>query len=110
MSNPHPSRKLARWDLALQKLKLEIRYWSGRKNSNADALSRSPVIGSNMVTHQPEVVVLKVTLEGRQLSNPSLKNIIDNVMHGGLPSEDRAAQQLVLSKSQYMLSMVSCIK
>ena len=34
---PHPSRKLARWGLALQELDLDIRYRPGK--SNADALS-----------------------------------------------------------------------
>ena len=43
LNTPHPSGKLARWGLILQDMKLEIKYRSGKKNSNADALSRYPV-------------------------------------------------------------------
>ena len=37
---PHPSAKLARWGLALQELDLQIHYCPGKRNVNADALSR----------------------------------------------------------------------
>ena len=43
ISTPHPSGKLARWGLALQELDLEIHYRPGKKNANADALSRAPI-------------------------------------------------------------------
>ena len=39
----HPSGKLARWAHVLSELDLDIRYKPGRKNANADALSRAPV-------------------------------------------------------------------
>ena len=39
----HPSGKLARWGLILQDMELEIKCRSGKKNNNADALSRYPV-------------------------------------------------------------------
>ena len=42
INTPHPSGKLARWGLALQELDLEIHYRPGKKNGNADALSRAP--------------------------------------------------------------------
>ena len=43
LNTPHPSGKLARWGLILQDMELEIKYRSGKKNSNVDALSRYPV-------------------------------------------------------------------
>ena len=43
LNTPHPSGTLARWGLILQDMELEIKYRSGKKNSNADALSRYPV-------------------------------------------------------------------
>ena len=112
LHTPHPSGKLARWGLALQELDLEIRYRPLRKNGNADDLSRSPVAGSLMATDQPEVVVAatvplaeakggETTLEGKQQLDPSLKKIMDYMLHKVLPPEDRIARELVLSKSQY---------
>ena len=43
LNTPHPSGKLACRGLALQELNLWIHYRPGRKNQNADALSRVPI-------------------------------------------------------------------
>ena len=40
---PRASGDLTRWGLALQEMDLEIFYHPGKGNSNADALSRSPL-------------------------------------------------------------------
>ena len=42
--NTHrPSGKLARWALTIQEMYLTIKHKVGKKHTNADALSRSPV-------------------------------------------------------------------
>ena len=43
LNTHHPSGKLARWGMAIQEISPEIRYRAGRKNGNADALSRVPL-------------------------------------------------------------------
>ena len=43
LSTPHPSRKLARWELILQGVDLVIQYRSGKKNAGAEAQSHLPV-------------------------------------------------------------------
>ena len=43
LNTRHPSGKLARWSESIAELDLEILYKPGRKNANADALSRSPI-------------------------------------------------------------------
>ena len=43
LNTPQPSGKLARWGMALQELNLTIKLRSGKRNANADALSRYPL-------------------------------------------------------------------
>ena len=43
LNTPRPSVTLARWGMALKELDIEIFYRPGKCNSNADALSRSPL-------------------------------------------------------------------
>jgi hypothetical protein len=40
LNSPHPSGKLARWALTIQEMDLVIKHKAGKKNFNADALSR----------------------------------------------------------------------
>ena len=42
LNTPQPSGKLARWGMTIQELDLSINYRPGKKNLNADALSRFP--------------------------------------------------------------------
>ena len=55
---PHPSGKLARWGQVLSELDLDIWYKPGRRNANADALSRDPT--DDHPGTEPEVVVAAI--------------------------------------------------
>ena len=112
LNTRHPSGKLARWGLALQELDLHIRYWPGKKNSNADALSR---VGME-VPQEPStdaVLLAAVIDEGRssqegdrplkqrQRQDPELNIILKYLEGGDLPKDDKSARELVLAESQY---------
>ena len=53
LNTPNPSAKLARWAMIIQEMDLEIKHRSGKRNSNADALSRNPVL-SDAQPPEPE--------------------------------------------------------
>ena len=121
LNTPHPSGKLARWGLILQDMELEIKYRSGKKNSNADALSRYPVrtptepLQDISVTEVHGVVAAldssreveskdgESTLHDRQLADGWLKIIIDYISDGVLPENDKEARQLILSSSKFTI-------
>ena len=117
LNTPHPSGKLARWGLALQEVNLSIHYRPGRKNANADALSRNP---SNKSEYPPleidsAVVVASVnpvvhaksgedaSLSQRQRDDPDLKPIILYLESDQLPDDNKKARELVLGREQYIL-------
>ena len=79
LNTPHPFGKLARWGLALQELDLEICYWPEKTNSNADTLSRSPILPE---TQTPFAILATLTAHvqrmGRNLSrsnNELMRNL-----------------------------------
>ena len=119
LKTPHPSGKLARWRLILQDMELEIKYRSGKKNSNPDALSRYPV--SIPVEHLEDTSATELngvvaaldyngeieskegedTLYDRQLADSLLKIIIDYISDGVLPEDDKEARHLILSSWKF---------
>ena len=117
LNTPQPSGKLARWGMAIQELDLSIHYRPGKKNSNADALSRYPNSLEVPSSHadQPLAVVAATnpswseakggepTLPKLQREDPQLMEIIRYLQDGILPDNDKEARELALTKSQYEL-------
>lgn len=119
LNTPHPSGKLARWGLALQELELQIHYRPGKRNANADALSRSPLqdeesaSGSNLSdvigtvgVVQPEYHLQPSkdgdnSLETRQRADPDLALIFAYLEEATLPEDTKKARELVLSRNHY---------
>ena len=102
LNTPHPSGKLARWGLAIQELDLQIQYRPGKKNQNADALSRLPT--SEVTAKDGEGVVNTLVCEdagqelgAKQDDDPYLQTIKHYLKTGKLPSDEQAARELVLS-------------
>jgi hypothetical protein len=114
LNTPQPSGKLARLGMAIQELDLQIKHRAGRSNANADALSRSPLpAGENsnmgdtegvLATLQPEEETEpEMDLPSIQRRDEDLAAIIEYLETGILPSDEKVARTLVLSKSQYVL-------
>ena len=112
LNTPHPSGKLARRGLALQEVNLHVHYRPGQKNTNADALSRSPsqqVVGQATVASVCPQVTSKSreerdkSLPLRQKNDPKLLPIIQYLEDGRLPEDNQKARDLLLGHAQYTL-------
>ena len=112
LNTPHPSGKLARWDLAIQELDLEILYRPGRSNQAADALSRQTVTkalpGTPVQAKDGEGMVHQLTTNGdenseawRQDLDDGLKVIKQYLQDNKLPDQEEKARELTLNKAQY---------
>ena len=115
LNTPHPSGKLARWGLALQEIDLSIFYRPGKKNVLADALSRAPIQGEDMMLVPEENLVAAVASpefsaksgEGRlcerQCLDPGLRQIMLYLQSTTLPTDEKEARELALTAQQYVL-------
>ena len=129
LNTPQPSGKLARWGLSLQEMDLEILYRPGKGNSNADALSRSPVADVSSDEPLPfqaiavlqaedhaegreaerDVIVADSTLATEQRKDAELSELICYLETGTLPPDEKKAREFALTKSQYLWWMGCCI-
>ena len=109
LNTPHPSGKLARWGLAIQELDLVIQYRPGKKNQSADALPRMPAISQESVLAKDgEGMVSALVCDNgerglgtKQDDDPNLKPIRHYLKANELPSDERIARELVLSRPQF---------
>ncbi len=117
LNTPHPSGKLARWGLALQEVDLHIHYRPWRTNSNADALSRCPLTTGGGSSCQPAAFgIVSVVCAGephvpakdgdpelgaRQCEDTDLRCIVEFIMNGSLPEDQKKARELALTRTQY---------
>ena len=102
LNTPQPSGKLARWGMAIQELDLKIKHRSGHSNSNADALSRSPLPAEQDVSVSEADGVIATMEPGdcsdlptRQRDDPDLAAIITYLETGILPPEEGPARTLL---------------
>ncbi|GBM30716.1 Transposon Ty3-I Gag-Pol polyprotein [Araneus ventricosus] len=78
-----PTGRLARWALRLQEYDITIVYKSGRKHSDADSLSRNPLISTSVETCDEIPTLASVTeYIKEQLKDPKLKSIIKVLKRG----------------------------
>ena len=131
MNLKNPLGKLARWGMAVQEISLKIRYWPGRVNENADALSRAPVPsneenlagdevealmatpvlsvckfpakGSGEKENVDEICEMHPDLGSEQNDDPVLREIIEFESSGKLPENESRARYLALSKGRFTL-------
>lgn len=99
--------------MAIQELDLKIKHHSGQSNSNTDALSRSPLpSGEGQTVSETDGVIAHLEtredadyddLPAQQCADQDLAAIIKYLETGILPQDERQAQTLLLSSSQYVL-------
>jgi hypothetical protein len=111
LNTPQPSGKLARWGMALQEMDLTIVHRSGKKNGNADALSRFSLPTSSdenltcgVVATVTEESVAQEDLASQHKSDMGLAAIIYYIESGVLPEDEALARKVVLSSPLYTVS------
>lgn len=121
LGSQRPSGKLARWAMAIQEMDLTIKHRSGKKNGNADALSRVPEdstveMSSTTLTVSaqddlpaatqslsPEVQEQLEDIQQQQQRDPELLPLISYLRRGELPEEEKAAKKIVMESAKYEL-------
>ena len=121
LETKHPSGKLARWAESVAELDVEILYRPGRKHSNADALSRSPLEMSNDGELQELQVAAVVTrgaaratpgqlqtepeaeLSGLQRADPHYSAVLQFLESGVLPLDPVESKRILKEKEHFVV-------
>ena len=112
LTRPQTNAKLTRWSTTLSEFNLDIQYRPGKKNANADALSRSPLpadtapVTVSTITEQDssgEKDPCNVELMEQQKKDETLLPIIQFIETGVLPDNDREARKLLLQREDFTL-------
>ena len=121
LGSPHPSGKLARWAMAIQEMDLTIKHHAGKRNGNADALSRvledsTAEMSSTVLTvlaqddltaatqsFSPEMQEQLRDIQQQQQRDPELLPLINYLRSGELPEEEKAARKIVMESANYDL-------
>ena len=103
LNTTRPSGKLARWALMIQEMDLTIRHKSGKKNTNADALSCCPADEGNIsAVEQRENNEMSYLPEFEEISRyqmeDDLSTMISYLREGSLPEEERKTRIVLESK------------
>ena len=115
LNTPQPSGKLARWGMALQEMDLTILHRSGKRNVNADVLSRLPL--PSAVDEDPTCRLVaafsgeteETDLPSEQWSDEQLAVVIKYLETGILPVDEKLATRITLTSSLYTLSSTSLL-
>ena len=112
LNTNRPSGKLARWALTIQEMDLTIQHKPGKKNQNADALSRNPVdatVGALAAIEGEEELPAETisldmnTIQSLQQADQFLSPMLEYLKDGKLPLDDKKARRIVLESQYYSL-------
>ena len=106
----HQSGILARWSNMLAEVDPEICYRPGRKTSNADALSRSP-IGEANDDYERQVASISASTNEQssdeiatlQHEDPNLQPILAYLEKKELPADEKKARRLVMESDRFTI-------
>lgn len=93
---------MTRWGLILQQYDLQVRYKKGTTNTNADALSRSPVLNNSGEINVIEVEDIS-PLQRSQKADPDCKAFIEFLELGKLPDEEALIRHVIAEHQKFII-------